>query len=196
MQQPERYNSSLPRSPPPQMAVLFCSVPGQVSHLKGWWTKFLADDLDMFYMYAEMANVEHTETQLRFSDLPNPSLFITTPKVGWRGHNPTAAYHAVITQKFWVWNEQCQAFARVIRLGQNRVPQTWLLNAGPSGYDNRVSDLHQLSGVAQVRVRHGLMSWPNTMTSMIYCILECWEAHAQHIVEHRDVMSSHGEDPW
>jgi hypothetical protein len=55
-------------------------------------------------------------------------------------------------------NEQQQAFALIIRLGKNRVPQTWLLNTGPNGYDNRVSDLHQLSGVAQMRVLHGLMN--------------------------------------
>jgi len=78
---------------------------------------------------------------------------VTRPRVTCRRYN-----HAVITQKFWALNEQRQAFARVVRLGQNRVPQTWLLNTGPGGYHNRASDLHQLSGVAQMRVLHGLMS--------------------------------------
>jgi hypothetical protein len=106
-----------------------------------------ADHLDIFYMYAEMGNDELTEMQLKFQDSPNPSLFITSPTVGGTGLNLTAANHAVITQKVWVLNEQCQAFARVVRLGQNRVPHTWLLNTGPSGYDNRASDLHQLSAL-------------------------------------------------
>jgi len=97
-------------------------------------------------------------SQLEFQDSPNPSVFVTTPKVGGTGLNLTAANHAVITQLFWVLNVQGQAFARVVQLGQNRVPHTWLLNTGPNGYDNRASDLHQLSGVAQMRVLHGLMS--------------------------------------
>ena len=106
----------------------------------------------------EMGNDEHTEMQLKFQDSANPSEFVTTPKVGGTGLNLTAANHAVITQNFWVLNEQYQAFARVVQQGQNRVPHTWLLNTGPSGYDNRASDLHQLSGVAIMRVLHGLMS--------------------------------------
>jgi len=65
-------------------------------------------------MYAEMGNNERTEIQLKFEDSPNPSLFVTTPKVGGTSLNLTAANHAVITQKFWVLNEQWQAFARVV----------------------------------------------------------------------------------
>ena len=73
-------------------------------------------------MYAEMGNDECTEMQLQFHDSRNPSEFVTTPKVGGTGLNPTAANHAVITPKFWVLNKQRQAFAQVVRLGQNRVP--------------------------------------------------------------------------
>jgi hypothetical protein len=130
------------------------------------------DNADIFYMFAEMGNDEHTEMQLIFQDSPNPSVFVTTPQVGGTGLNLTAANHAVITQKFWVLNEQRQAFALVVQLGQNRVPHTWLLNTGPNGYDNRASDLHQLCGVAQMRVLHGLMNRPNITTTMIYTILE------------------------
>jgi hypothetical protein len=158
--------------------------------LKWWLTKFFADHLDIFYMYAEMGNDERTEMQLKFQDSPNPSVFVTTPKVGGTGLNLTAANHAVITQKFWVLNEQRQAFARVARLGQNRVPHTWLLNTGPGGYDNRASDLHQLSGVAQMRVLHDLMSRPNITTSMIYRILECREDHTKQLTEYGDVVPS------
>jgi hypothetical protein len=174
--------------------VLFCPLPGQVRHLKWWLTQFFADNLDIFYMFAEMGNDERTEMQLKFQDSPNPSVFVTTPKVGGTGLNLTAANHAVITQKFWVLNEQRQAFARVVRLGQNRVPHTWLLNTGPNGYDNRASDLHQLSGVAQMRVLHGLMNRPNITTTMIYRILECRQDHTERLTEHGDFVPSDGED--
>jgi len=158
LHEPESHTRALPRAPSLQKAMLFCPLPGYVRHLKWWLTKFFADHLDIFYMYAEMGNNERTEMQLKFQDSPNPSVFVTTPKVGGTGLNLTAANDAVITQKFWVLNEQRQAFALVVRLGQNRVPHRWLLNTGLGGYDNRVSDLHQLSGVAQMRVLHGLMS--------------------------------------
>jgi hypothetical protein len=186
----ERNENAPPSAPPPQKAVLFCPLPGQVRHLKWWLTKFFADNVDIFHMYAEMGNDERTEMQLKFQDSRNPSVFITTPKVGGTGLNLTAANHAVITQKFWVLNEQRQAFARVVRLGQNRVPHTWLLNTGPGGYDNRASDLHQHSGVAQMRVLHGLMSRPNITTSMIYRILEAREDHTKRLTENGDTLQS------
>jgi len=145
-------------------------------------------------MFAAMGNDEHTEMQLKFQDSPNPSVFVTTPKVGETGLNLTAANHAVITEKFWVLNEQWQAFARVVPLGQNRVPHTWLLNTRPNGYDNRASDLHQLSGVAQMRVLHGLMNRPNITTTMIYWILECRQDHTKRLMEHGDFVPSDGED--
>jgi len=174
--------------------VLFCPLPGQVRHLKWWLTKFFVDHLDVFYMYAAMGDNESTEMQLKFQDLPNPSVFVTTPKVGGTGLTHTAANHAVRTQKFWVLNEQRQAFAWVVPPGQNRVPHTWVLNTGPSGYDNRASNLHQPSGVAQMGVLPGLMSWPNIMTSMIYWILEVWKDHTKQLTEQGDVVLSDGED--
>jgi hypothetical protein len=98
------------------------------------------------------------------------------------GLNLTTAKHAVITQTFWVLNEQHQASARVVRLGQNIVPRTWLLNTGPNGYDNRASDLHQLSGVAQMSVLHGLINQPNITMTMIYRILECRQDHTKQLL--------------
>src|SRR5882757_700956 len=124
-------------------------------------------------MFAEMGNDERTEMQLTFQDSPNLSGLVTTPKVGGTGLNLTAANHAAITQMCWLLNEQWQAFAQVVQLGQNRIPHTWPLNSGPNGYDNRSSDLHKLSGVAQMRVLHGLKNRPNITTTMIYRILEC-----------------------
>jgi len=109
----ERHEYALPSAPPPRKAVLFCPLPGQVRHLEWWLTKYFADHVDIFHMYAEMGNDERTEMQLRFQDSRNPSVFGTTPKVGGTGLNLTPANHAVITQKFWVLNEQRQAFALV-----------------------------------------------------------------------------------
>ena len=195
LQEPESLKSTLPLAPPPpQKAVLFGPQPGQVHHLEWWLTKFFADNFDIFYMFAEMGNDEWTEMQLKFQDSPNPSVFVTTPKVGGTGHNLTAAKHAVITHKFWVLNEQRQAFAWVVQLGQNRVPHTWLLNTGPNGYDNRASDHHQLSGVAQMRVLHGLMNRPNITRTMIYQVLEYCQDNMKRITEHGDFVSSDGED--
>jgi len=186
----ERNENAPPSAPPPQKAVQCCPLPGQVRYLKPWLTKFLADNVDIFHMYAEMGNDERTEMQLKFQDSRNPSVFITTPKVGGTGLNITAANHAVINHKFWVLNEQRQAFARVVRLGQNRVPHTWLLNMGPCGYDHRLSDLHQHSRVAQMTVLHGLKSQPNITTSMIYRILEAREEHTKWLTENGDMLQS------
>ena len=110
--------------------------------------------------------------------------------MGGTGLNLTGANHAVITEKFWVLNEQRQAFALVVRLGQNRVPHTWLLNTGPGGYNNRASDVHQHSAVEQMRVLHGLMSRPNIMTSMIYRILVACEDHTKRLTENGDTLQS------
>jgi len=80
-----------------------------------WWlAKAFADGLDILYMYAEMGNDEFTEMQLKFHDSPNPSAFVTTPTVGGTGLNLTAANDEVMTQKFWLLNEQHEAFARVV----------------------------------------------------------------------------------
>jgi len=167
----ESLKSTLPHALPPQKAVLFCPLPGQICYLNWWLRKLCGDDLDIFYMFAEMGNHECTAMQLKFQDSPNPSVNVTTPKVVGTGLNLTAANHAVITKKIWVLNEQRRTFAWVVRLGQNRVPHTWLLNTGPNGNDNRASGLHQFSGVAQMRVVHGLMNRPNITTTMIHWIL-------------------------
>jgi len=78
----ERNENALPSAPRPPMVVLFCPVPGQFRHLKWWLIKYFADHVDIFHMFAEMGNDERTEMQLKFQDSGNPSVFITTPKVG------------------------------------------------------------------------------------------------------------------
>jgi len=110
----ESNTSALPPAPPPQMPVLFCPLPGQVRHLKWWPTKSFADHLDIFRMYADMGNDQCTQMQLQLQDSPNSSVFVTTPNVSGTGLNLTAANHAVITEKFWVLNDQRQVFARVV----------------------------------------------------------------------------------
>jgi len=108
---PEARNKSAPPSaPPPHKAALFFPLPGEVRHLEWWLTKFFADNVDIFHMYAEMGNDECKEMHLKFQDSQNPAVFITTPKVGGRGLNLTAANPAVLTQKVWLLNEQGQAF--------------------------------------------------------------------------------------
>ena len=114
LHEPKCNKCALPSAPPPQKAVLFCPLPGLVRHLKWWLTKFFADHLDIVYMYAEMGNDEHTQMQLKFQDSPNPSVFITTLKVGGTGLNLTAANHAVMSQKFWALNGQRLGFAQVV----------------------------------------------------------------------------------
>jgi len=150
--------------------------------------------MDIFYMYAQMGNDECTEKQLKFQDSPNPSVYVMTPKVVGMGLNVRAANHAVITQKLRVLNEQRMAFVLVVRLGQNRVSETWLLNTGPKGYDNGVSDLHQISGVAQLWVLNGLMSRPNITKLIIYWILRrCWD-HTKGLSEQGYFVLSDGEN--
>jgi len=166
LHEPEKYTSTLPSAPPPSTVVLFCPLPGEDCHLKWWLRKLFADHLDIFYQYEEMGNNECTQMQLKFEGLPNHSGFVTTSKVRGTGIYLTAANLAIISQKFCILNEQCQGFVQVVQPGQIRVPHTWLLNTGPSGYDNRASDLHQHSGVGRLRVLHGLMSNLNITTSM------------------------------
>jgi len=116
--------NTLSSAPTSQKVVLFCLVSGQDRHLKWWLMKYYADHVDMFLMYAEMGYDEQTEMQFKIQDLRNPTVCLTTPKVHGTGLNLTAANHAVVTQKFWVLNEQRQAIAQVVRSGQNRVPYT------------------------------------------------------------------------
>jgi len=187
------HENTLPSPPPPQRAVQFCPLPSHVRHLNWWLTNYFADHVDMLHMYAEVGNDELTKMQLKFLDSQNPSVFVTTPKVGGTGWNLTAANHAVITQELWVLNEKRQAFARTVRLKQNRVPQTCLLNTGPGGYDNWTSDLHEHTGVAKVRVLHGLMCWPSIRTSMIYQILLCYDDPRKRLSETGDTLQS---DEW
>jgi len=172
------------------MAVLCCSLPGQVHDLKWWLMTFFVDDVDICYMYAEMGSNERTEMHLKFQDSRNASVFIPTPKVDVTGLNLPAMNRAVITQKCWVLQEQWQAFAPVVRLGHNRVPHTWLLNTDPGLYDDCASDLHKHSGVAQNRVRHGLMSRPSITTSMINRIVEVCADHKMWQTENGDTLES------
>jgi hypothetical protein len=114
LHEPKCLESTLSRACRSQTAFPFCPLPRQVRHLKPWPTIYCLHDLDIFYMFAEMGNDKCTEMQLKFQDSPNPSLFVTTPKVDGTGLNLTAANHEVITQKFWVLNEQRPAFARIV----------------------------------------------------------------------------------
>jgi len=186
----ERNDTALPSAPPLQKAVLLCPLPGQVDYFKWWLMKYFADHMDIFHMYAEMGNNEHTEILHKFQDSQNPTVFVTTATVGGIGLNLTVAMHAVMTQKRWVLNEQWQAFAQVVKLGQNRVPHKWLLNTERGGYDNHASNLDQHNGVTHMRVLHGLMSRPSIMRSMIKCILESLKDYMKPLTANRNTLRS------
>lgn len=136
-----------------------------------------ADRPVIVYMYAEFGRNQCTAKQINSQDAPNPSKFITTPFAGKTGQYITAANNAVWIHNPWVINKQCQIFAPAVWLGQNTVPSTLLMTTGPSSYNNRVSNISQLLGVAQRKVLHGLTGGPNVPTSIQYCILECGEYH-------------------
>jgi hypothetical protein len=87
--------------------VLLYPLTGEICYLKWWLTKCFTDPLDIFYMYVEMGNDECTEMQLQFQESPNPSVFVTTPKVSGTGLNLTSAHQVVITQKIWVFVSGC-----------------------------------------------------------------------------------------
>jgi hypothetical protein len=64
--EPESLKSTLLRALPHQKAALLCPLPGQVLYLKWWLTKFFANNVHIFYMFAEMVNDKHTEMELTF----------------------------------------------------------------------------------------------------------------------------------
>jgi hypothetical protein len=97
-----RPENALPSVPTSHKAVLFRPPPGKVRYFNWWLTTYFVDHVDIFHMYAEMGNDEGTEMQLKIQDSRNPSVIISTPKVGGTGQNLTAANHQVIIQKFWV----------------------------------------------------------------------------------------------
>jgi hypothetical protein len=91
-------------------------------------------------------------------------------------------------------NDQRPAFARIVWLGQDTVPLSWLLNTGTNGYDNRASDLYQLSAVAQMGVLHGLMNRWSIMMTMLYRVLDCRQDQTKPPMEQGDFLLSDGED--
>jgi len=62
-----RNDNALPGAPP-QKAVLYCPLPGEVRYLKWWLAKYLADPVHSFHMNVEMGYDERTEIQLKFQD--------------------------------------------------------------------------------------------------------------------------------
>lgn len=134
------------------------AVPGQVRQLKQWLSNTFADLVDTFLMYAEKGIDECTDMQLKFQDSRNPSVFVTIPIVGRASLHLTTAKYLLITRMFWVVNMQCQALAQVVRLSQNRVPHTWILNTDSGGSHNHLNDLHHHSALRLMSVIHGLMN--------------------------------------
>jgi superfamily II DNA or RNA helicase len=155
----------------PQKAVMFCPLPGQVRHV-AWWLRLSFAAVVTITMSSEDTAERRTELMNEFQHTSSCAVFVTTTKIGGTGLNLVAANHAVILQKPWVLNEQRQAFGRIVRLGQMRQPHCWLLNTGPSGYDDRVTELHTLRGTAQLLVLDGLMDRPDISTEDLYNLLQ------------------------
>ena len=155
----------------PQKAVMFCPLPGQVRHV-AWWLRLSFAAVVTITMSSEDTTERRTELMNEFQHTSSCAVFVTTTKIGGTGLNLVAANHAVILQKPWVLNEQRQAFGRIVRLGQMRQPHCWLLNTGPSGYDDRVTELHTLRGTAQLLVLDGLMDRPDISTEDLYNLLQ------------------------
>jgi len=184
-----RHEHTLP-STPPQMGVLFCPLSGQVHDLEWWRMKCFADGVVVFHIYADIGKDDDTEMQRRFQYSQHPSVFITAPTVGGTGLTLTAGNSALVTHKFWVLHQQRQTFPWVVQLRQKWVLHSWLLCTGLGDYDNHPSDHHQFSGVVQMKVPHGFMSWPNIPTSVIYQILESYEYHMKRLPDNGDSLES------
>jgi hypothetical protein len=88
---------SLPGTLSPQQVVLCCGLPHRVHRLEWWLAMYFVHHLDCFYIFAEMSNVECSEMQLTFRDIPNPLVFLTTLKVSGTGLNPTTANNVVVS---------------------------------------------------------------------------------------------------
>jgi len=185
-----RNENTDPCTPPPPKLVLSGTVPGHIRDLNWWLMQYFLDCVHIFHMYAEMGNDEHTEMQLKFQDSRNPSVFVTIPKVGGIGRNHTAANNAVLTKQLWVLSDQWLPFAGVVRRGENRVCQTWLLNTNPGGYVNYASDQNQHSEVAHMKVLHHLISELNITATMIFEILVPYKDHTMQLTESGDTLQS------
>ena len=115
---------------------------------------------------------DRTELMNEFQNKAQSTIFLTTTKVGCTCLNLVAANYSVILQKPWVLNEQRQTFDRIVRLGQTRQLHCRLLNVGPGGYDDQVTQLHHWSGQAQMRILHGVMNRPDISMEDVYNILQ------------------------
>jgi len=67
---------------------------------------------------------------------------------------------------------------------------------GPGGYDDCASNLHQHSGVANMKVLQSLMSRPNITTTMIYRILEFHEIHTKWLTLNGATLLSDESSSW
>lgn len=68
LSKPETYEHCVLGAPPSQQALLFFPFSGQLWHLKWWLLKYFAEPVDIFHIYTEMGNDEHTEMQLKVQD--------------------------------------------------------------------------------------------------------------------------------
>jgi len=109
---------------------------------------------------------------------------------GWPGLKLKLATHVVLPQKLWVLNEQQQAFAWVVRLGQNIIIHIRLLHMDPGGNDYCSIDPHQHTGVTQMRAVYSSVSRLHITTAIIFRILEFKKDYWKQLIENGDTLQS------
>lgn len=125
------------------------------------------DHANIFHMNVEMGNDKHSERAVfKVQHSQHAAVYITEYTVGGIDHNLACANYVVMTHKFWILNEQCQAFAPGFQLVPNHVPHAWLPNTSPGGNCNQMSDLHYHSRVGQLRFLYSILSQPGSMMLM------------------------------
>ena len=166
----ELFETPVP-SPLRQKAVMFCPLPSQVRHVQ-WWLQHNFSQVLLGRILSDNSPVNRTELMNKFQNMAPCAVFLTTMKLGGTGLNLMAANHAIILQKPWVLNEQRRAFGQIVRLGQTCQLHCWLLNVGPGGYEDRVTQLHHQSGQVQMRILHGVKNRLDISTQDIYNMLQ------------------------
>lgn len=75
-------------------------------------------------------------------------------------------------------------------VGYNRVSNLQPPNAGSVSYNNTISDLHQYSVAAPMRVLYRMRVSQGSMTSMIHCMLQSHENDSRQLAEDGDILQS------
>jgi hypothetical protein len=152
--------------------------------------KDFTDHVDIVQINTEIHKDQQISIPLKLQYARDPSVFATTPKMGWPDLNLTVSNAPVLLYKFYIPNEQWHAIAPVVQLGQSSQLYIWLPNTEPGGYDNCTGHHHQYCAVVQMRHLHGLISGPNIITLIICWILKSLENCKKHLTQKGDILQS------